>query len=89
MQLIGVAEAIEQISRSPLTSKSDVDEQLKVLNASSIRSSEIVSQLEELKELVNLICEITQDHNLQTDIREQLNTTLQTAQELNKKIGKC
>uniref|UniRef100_A0AAF5PYW1 GAR domain-containing protein n=2 Tax=Wuchereria bancrofti TaxID=6293 RepID=A0AAF5PYW1_WUCBA len=86
MQLIGVAEAIEQISRSPLTSKSDVDEQLKVLNASSIRSSEIVSQLEELKELVNLICEITQDHNLQTDIREQLNTTLQTAQELNKKI---
>ncbi|KAK6106184.1 Spectrin repeat family protein [Brugia pahangi] len=86
MQLIGVAEAIEQISRSPLTSKSDVDEQLKVLNASSIRSSEIVPQLDELKELVNLICEITQDHSLQTDIREQLNTTLQTAQELNKKI---
>lgn len=89
MQLIGIAEAIEQISRSPLTSKSDVDKQLKILKASSIRLSEIDSQLEELKEIVNLICQITQDHSLQTDIREQLNTTIQTAQELNKKIGKC
>lgn len=89
MQLIGVAEAIEQISRSPLTSKSDVDEQLKILDVSSRRSSEIDPQLEELKMLVNLICEITQDHSLQTDIREQLNTTVQTAQELKKKIGKC
>ncbi|EFO27979.2 spectraplakin [Loa loa] len=86
MQLISVAEAIEQISRSPLTSKNDVDDQLKILNASSTRSSEINSQLEELKELVNLICEISQDHSLQTDVREQLNTTVQTAQELNKKI---
>uniref|UniRef100_A0A0R3RSE7 GAR domain-containing protein n=1 Tax=Elaeophora elaphi TaxID=1147741 RepID=A0A0R3RSE7_9BILA len=86
IQLIGVAEAIEEISRSPLTSKSDVDEQLKILNASSIRLSEIHSKLEELKELVNSICDITQDHSLQTDIREQLNTTVQTAQELNKKI---
>ncbi|VBB27153.1 unnamed protein product [Acanthocheilonema viteae] len=86
MQLIGVAEAVEQINRSPPMSKNDVDEQLKILNGSGTRLSETHSQLENLKELVNLICEITQDHSLQTDIREQLNTTIQTAQELNKKI---
>lgn len=88
MELIGVTEAIEQISRSPLTSKSDVDEQLRILNAENERLSEIHSQLEKLKKLVNLICEITHDHSLQTDIREQLNTTIQTTQELSKKIGK-
>lgn len=88
IQLIGIAEEIEQISRSPLMSKNDADEQLKVLSASNIRLSEIYSQLEELNELVNLICEITQDHGLQTVVREQLSATIQTAQELDKKIGK-
>ncbi|KAM3720341.1 Microtubule-actin cross-linking factor [Dirofilaria immitis] len=86
MQLIGIAEAIEQISRSPLISKNDIDEQLKILDTLSTRSSEIDSNLEEMKKLVNLICDITQDHSLQTDIREQLTATIQSAQELNKKI---
>lgn len=87
MELLGVAEAIEQASRLPLASRNDIAEQLKTLDSSSTRLSGIDSQLEELKEIINLICENTQDHSLQTDIREQLNGTIQTAQELNRKIG--
>lgn len=88
MQLLAVAEEIEQISRSPLTSRSDVDEQLRKLSDLGACTSEIFKQLEELKQLASAICEITQDSMLQADIRDQLNSTVQTTQELNRKIGR-
>ncbi|VDN02146.1 unnamed protein product [Thelazia callipaeda] len=86
MQLISIAEAMEQIGLSPLASKNDVNEHLKALNALSERSCEIDVQLEEVKMLTAEICEITQDHSLQTNIHEQLDAILQTAGEVHKKI---
>ncbi|VDK27651.1 unnamed protein product, partial [Gongylonema pulchrum] len=86
MQLLALAEEIEHLSQSPLTTKSDVAEQLEKLDKLGVHTSEVDAQMVELKQMANVICEFVHDHALQADIRDRFNATLQIALELNKKI---
>lgn len=86
MLLLNVAVEIEEASRSSLTSKDEVERQLSTLDALNEKACEVEAQLESLKLAADSITNVVDDASLQSDIYEQLYTTLQAGQELSRRI---
>ncbi|KHN76670.1 Dystonin [Toxocara canis] len=84
--LLEVAEEVEEASRWPLTNAPNFEEHVAKLDKLGAKSVEASARLDQLKKLAEVISGVVDDAAIQSDIREQLNVTSQTARELNRKI---